>query len=33
VTRIREGVLRREDLFETVIPPLQNAPRPEAFVF
>jgi protein-L-isoaspartate(D-aspartate) O-methyltransferase len=33
VTRIREGVLRREGLFETVIPPLQNAPRPEAFVF
>ena len=33
VTRIREGVLRREDLFETVVPPLQNAPRPEAFVF
>jgi protein-L-isoaspartate(D-aspartate) O-methyltransferase len=33
VMRIREGVLRRENLFETVIPPLQNAPRPEAFVF
>jgi protein-L-isoaspartate(D-aspartate) O-methyltransferase len=33
VTRIREGVLRGEDLFETVIPPLRNAPRPEAFVF
>ena len=33
VTRVREGVLRRENLFETVIPPLQNAPRPEAFVF
>jgi protein-L-isoaspartate(D-aspartate) O-methyltransferase len=33
VTRIREGVLRREGLFETVIQPLQNAPRPEAFVF
>ena len=33
VTRIREGVLRRENLFETVVPPLQNAPRPEAFVF
>ena len=33
VTRIRDGVLRREDLFETVILPLQNAPRPEAFVF
>ena len=33
VTRIREGVLRRENLFETVIPPLQHAPRPEVFVF
>jgi protein-L-isoaspartate(D-aspartate) O-methyltransferase len=33
VTRVREGVLRREGLFETVIPPLQNAPRPKAFVF
>ena len=33
VTRVREGVLRREGLFETVIPPLQNAPRPESFVF
>ena len=33
VTRIRDGVMRREGLFETVIPPLQNAPRPEAFVF
>jgi protein-L-isoaspartate(D-aspartate) O-methyltransferase len=33
VIRIREGVLRRENLFETVVPPLQNAPRPEAFVF
>jgi protein-L-isoaspartate(D-aspartate) O-methyltransferase len=33
VTRIRDGVMRREGLFETVIPPLHNAPRPEAFVF
>ena len=33
VTRIRERVFRRERLFETVVPPLQNAPRPEAFVF
>ncbi len=33
VTRIREGVLRREGLFETVIPPLAHAPRPAAFVF
>jgi protein-L-isoaspartate(D-aspartate) O-methyltransferase len=33
VTRVRAGVLRREGLFETVIPPLQNAPRPESFVF
>ncbi len=33
VTRIREGVVRREALFETVIPPLAHAPRPEAFVF
>jgi protein-L-isoaspartate(D-aspartate) O-methyltransferase len=33
VTRIREGVSRRESLFETVVPPLRNAPRPEAFVF
>jgi len=33
VMRIREGVVRREGLFETVIPPLYNAPRPEAFVF
>jgi len=33
VSRVREGVLRREALFETVVPPLQNAPRPEAFVF
>jgi protein-L-isoaspartate(D-aspartate) O-methyltransferase len=33
VTRVREGVLRREGLVETVIPPLQNAPRPKAFVF
>ena len=33
VSRIREGVVRREALFETVVPPLAHAPRPEAFVF
>ena len=33
VTRIRGEVYRRETLFETVLPPLHNAPRPSAFVF
>ncbi|MCU0971941.1 MAG: protein-L-isoaspartate O-methyltransferase [Gammaproteobacteria bacterium] len=33
VTRIRGDVYRRETLFETVLPPLHNAPRPAAFVF
>jgi protein-L-isoaspartate(D-aspartate) O-methyltransferase len=33
VTRVRGDVYRREALFETVLPPLHNAPRPAAFVF
>ena len=33
VTRIDEDQWVREDLFETVIPPMINAQRPDAFVF
>ena len=33
VTRVREDAFRRENLFETEIDPLENAPAVEAFVF
>ena len=33
VTRVGEREWQRESLFETVIAPLVNAPRPSAFVF
>ncbi len=33
VTRVRADAFRRENLFETEIDPLQNAPAVEAFVF
>lgn len=33
VTRIGEEVFHREELFETALPPLINAPEPERFVF
>ena len=33
ITRVREDAFRRENLFETEIAPLQNAPAAEAFVF
>ena len=33
VTRIGEREWQREGLFETVVDPLLNAPRPSAFVF
>ena len=33
VTRLGDSEWAREDLFETCLPPLENAPRPEAFVF
>jgi protein-L-isoaspartate(D-aspartate) O-methyltransferase len=33
VTRIGEREWQRQSLFETVIDPLVNAPRPSAFVF
>jgi protein-L-isoaspartate(D-aspartate) O-methyltransferase len=33
VTRLGEREWQRESLFETVIAPLANAPRPSAFVF
>jgi protein-L-isoaspartate(D-aspartate) O-methyltransferase len=33
VTRVREDAFRRENLFETEITPLENAPPVEAFVF
>ena len=33
VTRIDEDQWVREDLFETVIPPMINAQRPDAFIF
>jgi protein-L-isoaspartate(D-aspartate) O-methyltransferase len=33
LTRVRGEVYRREALFETVISPLANAPKPAAFVF
>ena len=33
ITRVREGAFRRENLFETDLAPLQNAPAVDAFVF
>ncbi len=33
ITRISDGQFKRENLFETVIPPLKNAPEPERFSF
>jgi protein-L-isoaspartate(D-aspartate) O-methyltransferase len=33
VERVGEEVFRRQNLFETVLAPLENAPRPERFVF
>lgn len=33
VTRTEQSQFVSENLFETVLPPMQNAPRPEAFVF
>jgi protein-L-isoaspartate(D-aspartate) O-methyltransferase len=33
ITRVRENAFRRENLFETEIAPLENAPAVEAFVF
>jgi protein-L-isoaspartate(D-aspartate) O-methyltransferase len=33
ITRVDGDVMQREGLFETVVAPLLNAPRPEAFVF
>lgn len=33
VTCVAEGVSRSTGLFETVIPPLRNAPQPQRFVF
>ncbi|MEN8213314.1 MAG: protein-L-isoaspartate O-methyltransferase [Pseudomonadota bacterium] len=33
ITRVREEAFRRENLFETEIAPLENAPQVEAFVF
>lgn len=33
VTRMGDAEWSREDVFETSLPPLENAPRPEAFVF
>ncbi len=33
VSRSAEGELWRESLFETVLPPLHNAPQPDRFVF
>jgi protein-L-isoaspartate(D-aspartate) O-methyltransferase len=33
ITRVREDAFRRENLFETEIAPLQNAPLAEAFIF
>lgn len=33
ITRVREDAFRRENLFETEIAPLENAPTAEAFVF
>ncbi|WPL18860.1 Protein-L-isoaspartate O-methyltransferase [Thiorhodovibrio winogradskyi] len=33
ITRVGRGGYRRESLFETCVPPLENAPRVDAFVF
>jgi hypothetical protein len=33
VTRNAEGDIWKEPLFETVLPPLENAPQPDHFVF
>jgi protein-L-isoaspartate(D-aspartate) O-methyltransferase len=33
VTRIGDDEWSRRHLFETSLPPLENAPQPEAFVF
>ncbi|HBH36610.1 MAG TPA: protein-L-isoaspartate O-methyltransferase [Gammaproteobacteria bacterium] len=33
ITRVREDAFRRENLFETEIAPLENAPAEEAFIF
>ncbi len=33
VTRVADEIFHREDLFETALPPLINAPEPERFVF
>ncbi len=33
ITRVREDAFRRENLFETEIAPLENAPAAEAFIF
>jgi protein-L-isoaspartate(D-aspartate) O-methyltransferase len=33
VTRNAEGDIWKESMFETVLPPLQNAPQPDHFVF
>jgi len=33
VRRVAEGAWSREGLFETVIDPLINAPRPQEFTF
>jgi protein-L-isoaspartate(D-aspartate) O-methyltransferase len=33
ITRVGDAEWAREDLFETCLPALENAPRPEAFVF
>ena len=33
VSRNRDGEIWKEQLFETVLPPLENAPRPNRFVF
>jgi protein-L-isoaspartate(D-aspartate) O-methyltransferase len=33
VTRTETGEIWRENLFETVLPPLENAPQPDHFVF
>jgi len=33
VTRVAEEIFHREELFETALPPLINAPEPERFVF
>jgi protein-L-isoaspartate(D-aspartate) O-methyltransferase len=33
ITRVGEQEWNQESLFETAIPPLINAPQPEAFTF